>query len=114
MRTRSSTCLTSRTARKPTFLPVEWPLLLGRQSRVKIKSPEPVSAKSLVEGFRFVYQSKIILGIITLDLFAVLLGGTVTLLPIYAKDIFHTGPSGLGWLRDAMRTIVRLQGIEPS
>src|ERR1700722_6295363 len=68
----------------------------------KIKSPEPVSAKSLVEGFRFVYQSKIILGIITLDLFAVLLGGTVTLLPIYAKDIFHTGPSGLGWLRDAM------------
>jgi MFS family permease len=68
----------------------------------KAKPAEPVSAKNLVEGFRFVYDSKIILGIITLDLFAVLLGGTVTLLPIYAKDIFHGGPSDLGWLRDAM------------
>ena len=44
----------------------------------KTRPAEPVSAKSLIEGFRFVYQSKIILGIITLDLFAVLLGGTVT------------------------------------
>jgi MFS family permease len=68
----------------------------------KIRTPEPVSAQSLVEGFRFVYENKIILGVITLDLFAVLLGGAVTLLPIFAKDIFHTGPSGLGWLRDAM------------
>jgi MFS family permease len=68
----------------------------------KIKLPEPMTARSLVEGFRFVYQSKIILGVITLDLFAVLLGGTVTLLPIYAKDIFHGTPTDLGWLRDAM------------
>ncbi len=68
----------------------------------KIKAPEPVSVKSLVEGFRFVFDNKIILGVITLDLFAVLLGGAVTLLPIFAKEIFHTGPSGLGWLRDAM------------
>jgi hypothetical protein len=68
----------------------------------KTRPAEPVSAKSLIEGFRFVYQSKIILGIITLDLFAVLLGGTVTILPIYAADIFHGGPSGLGWLRNAM------------
>jgi len=68
----------------------------------KIKAPEPVTARSLVEGFRFVYQNKIILGTLTLDLFAVLLGGAVTLLPIYAKDIFHRGPEGLSWLRDAM------------
>jgi MFS family permease len=68
----------------------------------KVKAAEPVSAKSLIEGFRFVYQNKIILGIITLDLFAVLLGGTVTILPIYAADIFHGGPSDLGWLRNAM------------
>jgi MFS family permease len=68
----------------------------------KTRPAEPVSMKSLIEGFRFVYQSKIILGIITLDLFAVLLGGTVTILPIYAADIFHGGPSGLGWLRNAM------------
>lgn len=67
-----------------------------------LKTRQPLSAKSLVEGFRFVFENKIILGTLTLDLFAVLLGGTVTLLPIYAKEIFQTGPSGLGWLRDAM------------
>ena len=51
----------------------------------KVKPAEPVSARSLVEGFRFVYQSKIILGIITLDLFAVLLGGAVAILPMFAR-----------------------------
>jgi MFS family permease len=68
----------------------------------KAKPAEPVSIKNLVEGFRFVYQNKIILGIITLDLFAVLLGGTVTILPIYAQNIFHVGAGGFGWLRNAM------------
>lgn len=68
----------------------------------KVRSAEPVSARSLVEGFRFVYQNKIILGVITLDLFAVLLGGAVTILPMFADDIFHSGPTGLGWLRNAM------------
>jgi len=68
----------------------------------KIKTPEPMTTKSLVEGFRFVFDNKIILGTLTLDMFAVLLGGAVTLLPIYAKDIFHRGPDGLSWLRDAM------------
>ncbi|HVU26159.1 MAG TPA: MFS transporter [Verrucomicrobiae bacterium] len=68
----------------------------------KVKSAEPVSARSLVEGFSFVYRNKIILGVITLDLFAVLLGGTVTILPIYAKDVFHGGASALSWLRNAM------------
>jgi MFS family permease len=68
----------------------------------KAKPSQPVSVKSLVEGFRFVYQSKIILGVITLDLFAVLLGGAVTILPMFADDIFHVGPGGFGWLRDAM------------
>ena len=68
----------------------------------KVKAAEPVSIRSLVEGFRFVYQSKIILGVITLDLFAVLLGGAVTLLPIFARDVFSSGAAGLSWLRDAM------------
>jgi MFS family permease len=68
----------------------------------KVKPAEPVSAKSLAEGFRFVYRNKIILGTITLDLFAVLFGGAVTILPMFAQDIFHTGPGGLGWLRNAM------------
>src|SRR5665213_831284 len=68
----------------------------------KEKSAEPVSAKSLIEGFRFVYQNKIILGTITLDLFAVLLGGAVTILPIFSDHIFHVGPNGYSWLRAAM------------
>ena len=68
----------------------------------KVKAAQPVSLKSLIEGFRFVYQNKIILGVITLDLFAVLLGGAVTLLPIFARDVFNSGASGLSWLRDAM------------
>lgn len=68
----------------------------------KTKPDEPVSVKNLIEGFRFVYQSKIILGIITLDMFAVLLGGTVAILPIYAQNVFHVGAGGLSWLRNAM------------
>ncbi|HTV62570.1 MAG TPA: MFS transporter [Verrucomicrobiae bacterium] len=68
----------------------------------KARAAEPVSVRSLVEGFRFVYQSKIILGIITLDLFAVLLGGTVAILPIYAQNVFHVNAVGLGWLRNSM------------
>jgi hypothetical protein len=68
----------------------------------KPKPAEPVSLKSLAEGFRFVFENKIILGTLTLDLFAVLLGGAVTILPMFSSDIFHTGPSGLAWLRNAM------------
>jgi MFS family permease len=68
----------------------------------KVKPDEPVTLKNLVEGFRFVYRNKIILGIITLDMFAVLLGGTVAILPIYAQDVFNVGAGGLGWLRNAM------------
>ena len=68
----------------------------------KTKPAEPISTKSLVEGFRFAYQNKIILGIITLDMFAVFLGGAVTILPIFAQNIFHVGAGGYGWLRNAM------------
>jgi MFS family permease len=70
----------------------------GRQQE---RSAEPVNFKSLVAGFRFVWQTKIILAALTLDLFAVLLGGATTLLPIFAKDILQVGPDGLGWLRAA-------------
>ena len=52
-------------------------------------------------GVRFIWQRKPILAAITLDLFAVLLGGAVALLPIYADRILHVGPAGLGWLRAA-------------
>ncbi len=57
---------------------------------------------SLAMGFRFVFSTRIILGIITLDMFAVLLGGATTLLPVFAKDILHVGPHGLGILQSAL------------
>jgi MFS family permease len=60
-----------------------------------------VSWGTLVAGIRYVFRQKIVLGSISLDLFAVLLGGAVALLPIYAKDILHVGPAGLGLLRSA-------------
>jgi len=53
---------------------------------------------TLHEGIRFLRETQIILATITLDMFAVLLGGATMLLPIYAKDILHVGPTGLGWL----------------
>lgn len=53
------------------------------------------------EGIHFVRSRPILLGAISLDLFAVLLGGAVALLPIYARDILHVGPTGLGYLRSA-------------
>ncbi|HET6880101.1 MAG TPA: MFS transporter [Pirellulales bacterium] len=56
---------------------------------------------ALLAGFRFVKQNKIILAAITLDMFAVLLGGAVALLPVYADDILQVGPRGYGWLRTA-------------
>ncbi len=65
------------------------------------KESEPISWHSLLAGFRYVRDSRLILAAITLDMFAVLLGGAVTLLPVYAKDILQIGPVGLGWLRGA-------------
>ena len=57
--------------------------------------------KSLMAGIRFVFSKKVILATITLDLFAVLLGGATALLPIFADQILHCGPIGLGWMRAA-------------
>jgi MFS family permease len=62
---------------------------------------EAASLKTLLAGFRYVHDNKLILAALTLDLFAVLLGGATALLPIYAKDILRVGPMGLGWLRAA-------------
>jgi len=57
--------------------------------------------RSLAAGAKFVFSKKVILATITLDLFAVLLGGAVALLPIFADQILHCGPVGLGWMRAA-------------
>jgi len=62
---------------------------------------EPVSWKTVFAGFHYIWKQKVILGSISLDMFAVLLGGAVALLPIYAKEILKTGPWGLGLLRSA-------------
>ncbi|HOY76887.1 MAG TPA: MFS transporter [Hyphomonadaceae bacterium] len=67
----------------------------------KAAPKERPTLHNMLEGFRFIWKQKIILGAISLDLFAVLMGGVVALLPIYAEDILHLGPEGLGWLRAA-------------
>ena len=61
----------------------------------------PVSLETVVEGLRFIWRNKLLLGAMSLDLFAVLLGGAVALLPVYAHDILHVGARGLGMLRGA-------------
>ncbi|MGF6228495.1 MFS family permease [Inquilinus ginsengisoli] len=61
--------------------------------------PEPASWESLGAGFRYIWGEKVVLGAISLDLFAVLLGGASALLPVYARDILDVGPWGLGLLR---------------
>lgn len=74
-------------------------------SRIHPRRPpqhrEPPSLKTVLAGFHYIWRKKIILGSISLDLFAVLLGGAVALLPVYAKEILRTGPWGLGLLRGA-------------
>ncbi|HJV66470.1 MAG TPA: MFS transporter, partial [Geomonas sp.] len=74
-------------------------------SSIRITRPparrEPVSMRSLFAGIAFIRSRREILGAISLDLFAVLLGGATALLPVYARDILFTGPWGLGLLRAA-------------
>ena len=66
-----------------------------------VKHKAPVDLAHLLGGLRFIKNNKLILGSISMDMFAVLLGGATALLPIVAKDILHTGPWGLGLLRCA-------------
>ncbi|MDO3411195.1 MFS transporter [Saccharibacillus sp. CPCC 101409] len=66
-----------------------------------VKKSDAVGMESFLSGLRFVFKRKIILGTISLDLFAVLLGGATALLPIFADDVLRTGPWGLGILRSA-------------
>jgi MFS family permease len=66
---------------------------------IKARPREPLSLKSVLAGLRYIGEKKIILGSISLDLFAVLLGGAVALLPVFAAEILRTGPWGLGLLR---------------
>jgi MFS family permease len=71
------------------------------QLRPSLRRREPVSLNTVLAGIRYIWEHKVILGSISLDLFAVLLGGAVALLPVYAKEILHTGPWGVGILRSS-------------
>jgi hypothetical protein len=62
---------------------------------------EPTSLRTILAGLDYIWRQKLLLGAVSLDLFAVLLGGAVALLPVYAREILHTGPWGLGLLRSA-------------
>ena len=72
------------------------------RSQPPTAKPARMTAENLWTGLRFVLHTRIILATITLDLFAVLLGGAVALLPVYSRDILHVGPQGLGWLQAAL------------
>ena len=76
-------------------------LMAGIRTERVPPTPEPLSVQSLFAGIAFIRRQRAILGAISLDLFAVLLGGATALLPIYARDLLHTGPWGLGFLRAA-------------
>ena len=77
-------------------------MLAVRARRVARDPPEPrPGSRILVAGIGFMLRTRMLLGAISLDLFAVLFGGGVALLPVYARSILHVGPVGLGVLRAA-------------
>jgi MFS family permease len=76
-------------------------LMAATRSAPQVMNKAPVSWHTLLEGLRFVWSRPVVLGAISLDLFAVLFGGVTALLPAYAHDVLATGPTGLGLLRTA-------------
>ena len=80
---------------------VSWALIVSIPKPNQRKSKEPTSLSTLLGGFAYIFRERAVLGAISLDLFAVLLGGAVALMPVYARDILHLGPTGLGLLRAA-------------
>jgi MFS family permease len=90
-------------------------LILGiRPVRAEARSasgPEPGSGHRFVEGLKFVLHNRVLLGLISLDLFAVLFGGAAALLPIFARDILHAGSVAFGLLRTAPGAGAAITGI---
>jgi MFS family permease len=76
-------------------------MMLGVRYEHTQPTREPISLRTLFAGVAFIWRRKVVLGAVSLDLFAVLLGGATALLPIFAKDILHVGALGLGLLRAA-------------
>jgi MFS family permease len=87
-------------------------LLLGLHSGGRTdRRPEPMTPTSVLSGINFVRSRPVVLGSISLDLFAVLFGGATALLPVYASDILAVGPTGLGLLRAAPAVGAALCGV---
>src|SRR5580658_4570110 len=86
-----------------TILSILWFLALVGSLHVRPGRMEhrAISREVILAGFHYVARTQVLLGSISLDLFAVLLGGAVALMPIFAQDILHAGPRGLGMLRAA-------------
>ena len=78
--------------------------------RARAAKPRGTDLGSVLAGLHYIREHRTILGAISLDLFAVLLGGAVALLPVYARDILKTGPWGLGLLRSAPAIGATLMG----
>jgi len=76
-------------------------LTLKIPAQEKPRARPDANLSTVFEGFRYIWRKKLILGAISLDLFAVLLGGAVALLPVYAKEVLNAGPWALGILRSA-------------
>ena len=74
---------------------------LKMKTQERARAREPINRATVLAGLRYIWREKVVLGSISLDLFAVLLGGAVALLPVYAREILRTGPWGLGLLRTA-------------
>lgn len=96
--TKSATLVYAMTA---TFALVNLACVAMIPSRPFVPSTEPPSLKTLSAGLSFVWRTKVMLAAISLDMFAVLLGGVTSLLPVYAKDILQVGPTSFGWMRAA-------------
>jgi len=77
-------------------------LVASVRAHHKVAAKERMSLKNVMAGLQYVYRTKIVLGSITLDMFAVLLGGATAMLPVYAKDILHVSAGGLGWLQASL------------
>lgn len=90
-----------------TFMVISSLILIGLSFLFQLKSKPPgissekKTLEAVSEGLRFVFKTKDVLAALTLDLFAVLFGGAVALVPVYAKDILKVGPIGFGWLNAA-------------
>jgi len=86
-------------------------VLLGVKTRTGRMEHKAASWATVLAGVRYVWENKIVLGAVSLDLFAVLLGGAIALMPVFAQDVLHTGAWGLGILRSGPAIGAGLVGL---